>query len=448
MNKFLDFFIKILIGAALVSAGSALIFLAVDFYKTKDAFPPHSFIGKLPVSGLNREQAIALIQNTPTSQICSPTVSFYVDREVFTFPVEELGVQVVADQAVDQAFSLTHKEHYLKELQKRLRKKEIVLPLILELDDDLTLEILKELSGQINSTPRDAFIEINEVTGGYHISPDSPGRLLNSEKTLAAARAALSQGKTVLPLVVDYYMMPRITEAALRAAPPVYRLSSFTTYYGKHDSSNRIHNIKLIASWINSTLLLSGETFSLLDKIGDFTPDRGFREAYVILAGELVPQLGGGTCQIGTTLFNAVSLADLNVLSRRNHSFYFNIYPLGRDATVYPGQSDLKFENNTGHSILIKAFADNRRLSFTVYGTPTGKRVEFSPAKVYLLNKEGAFVPSTLRQVILSDRPFRTLITRTVYDKQGNQIKEEVLRSFYKLYGEKTNVPIRRPEPR
>ena len=437
-----------MVGAAIVSAVSALIFLAVDFYKTKDAFPPRSFIGKLPVSGLNREQAIALIQKTPTAQIFAPTVSFYVDKEVFTFPVEELGVMVAAEQTVDQAFSLTHRDHYLKELQKRLQEQEIVLPLIVDLDDDLTLMILKELSGQINSTPRDAFIEINEVTGGYHITPDSPGRLLNLDKTLASARSLLGQGKGVFPLVVDYYMLPRITEADLRAAPPVSRLSSFTTYYGKHDSPNRIHNIKLIASWINNTILLSGETFSLLDKIGDFTPDRGFKEAYVILGGELVPEFGGGTCQIGTTLFNAVSLADLNVIARRNHSFYFNIYPLGRDATVYPGQSDMKFENNTGHPIIIKALANDRRLSFTVYGTPTGKRVEFSPAEVYILDESGSFTPSTLRQVIKTDRPFRTLVTRTVYDDQGKKLKEDVVRSFYKLYGEKTNVPIRRTESR
>lgn len=437
-----------MVGAAVVSAGAALIFLAVDFYKTKDAFPPHSFIGKLPVSGLNREQAIALIGKTPTSQIFVPTVSFYIGQEVFTFPVEELGIFVRAEETVDQAFTLTHKENYLKELRKRLQREFIELPLILDLDPALAQGVLKELSGQINSTPRDATIDLNEVSGGYHINPDSPGRLLNPDKTVVAARTALNQGKNLFPIEVDYYMLPRITEADLRAAPPVYRLASFTTYYGKHDSPNRIHNIKLIASWLNNTLLLSGETFSLSEKIGDFTAARGFKEAYVILGGELVPQLGGGTCQIATTLFNATALADLNIISRRNHSFYFSIYPLGRDATVYPGQADLKFGNNTGSPILIKALANNRRLSFTIYGTPTGKRVEFSPAEAYILDQDGTFRPSSLRRVIQTDRPFRTVLTRTVYDAQGNKIKEEVVRSFYKLYGDRSNVPVRRPEPR
>jgi len=161
-----------------------------------------------------------------------------------------------------------------------------------------------------------------------------------------------------------------------------------------------------------------------------------------------VPQLGGGTCQIGTTLFNSVSLADLEILSRRNHSFYFNIYPLGRDATVYPGQVDFKFRNNTGHPILIKAVATNKKLSFRIYGTPTGKKVDFSPPSIFLMGEDGVFHPASLRQVIDSDSPFRTTVTRTVKDAQGNILKEETIRSYYKLYGEKTNVPIKRPEPR
>lgn len=427
---------------------TALIFLLVDFYKTKDAFPPGSFIGRLPVAGLTRPEAIELIQNTPASQVFQPTVSFNIGEETFTFPVEELGIYVVADQTVDQAFSLTHKENYVKELQKRLQREEILLPLILDLDEDLTSDILKELSAQINSAPREAGITLNEFTGAYHISPDSPGRLLNSDQTIASARTALSSGKPDLKIVVEHYMQPRITESVLRAAPPIHRLSSYTTYYGKHDSPNRIHNIKLIASWINNTILLSGETFSLMDKIGDFDAGRGFKEAFVIVGNELVPELGGGTCQIGTTLYNAASLADLEILARRNHSFYFNIYPLGRDATVYPGQADFKFRNDTPYPILVIAYADNKKLFFRFFGTPTGKRVEFSSPKIYLLGEDGSFRPSTLREVIAVDRPFRTVIERTVYDEHGKKIKEETIRSFYKLYGEKANVPIRRAEPR
>jgi len=439
--------LRILIAVAAISLLVAAIFLGIDYFKTRGAFPPHTFIGKVDVSLLTRDEAIIKIKQA-NIELLLPTVVFQDDKEVFTFAPQELGIAVIPEETVDYAFSLTHKENYINGLKTRLSKEALIVPAKFSLDEKLAREVINELAQKINSPPKDAGIVLSEETGGYHITSDHPGKLLKVDETLRAAIEALRSGSNVAPLAIDYYSKPRVTEGELRAAPPVYRLSAFTTYYGNHDSPNRIHNIKLIASWIENTLLLSGEVFSLVEKIGDFTAERGFKEAYVILQGELVPQLGGGTCQIGTTLFNSVSLADLEILSRRNHSFYFNIYPLGRDATVYPGQVDFKFRNDTGHSILIKAVATNKKLSFRIYGTPTGKKVEFSSPSIFLLGGDGVFHPATLRQILASDRPFRTAVARTVKDAQGNIIKEETIRSYYKLYGEKTNVPIRRPEPR
>jgi hypothetical protein len=193
---------------------------------------------------------------------------------------------------------------------------------------------------------------------------------------------------------------------------------------------------------------MPGDIFSAAEILGEVTPERGFKEAFVIINGELVPTLGGGSCQIATTLYNAVALADLKVLERRNHSFYFNIYPLGRDAGVYPGQLDFKFENDSSYPVLIKALATNKRLSFRLYGTPSGKKVAFSNPEVYLLGLNKKYLPATIEAVLAADRPFKIVVTRRVYDAAGKVLKEEAINSHYKLYGEKSNVPIARPEPR
>ncbi|MCX5750242.1 MAG: VanW family protein [Candidatus Saganbacteria bacterium] len=209
-------------------------------------------------------------------------------------------------------------------------------------------------------------------------------------------------------------------------------MSKYTTYYGSHDSPNRISNIKLIASLIDSYILLSGGTFSLLSLIGDFSAERGFKEAFVIVGDELVPQHGGGTCQIATTLFNAVALAALEITQRKNHSIWFNIYPLGRDATVYPKVSDFKFTNNTGAPVLVKAKATGRSLTFEILGTPFGKKASFTSP--YIEGKIGS-------------GPFKTRVIRKI--KEGDKvIKEEEFWSYYKQAGDKQNVKIRRPEPR
>ncbi len=447
LNKLFSVAFRILIAAALISFLVAAIFLSIDYFKTKFAFPANTFIVKLDVSYLNRDQAIAKVRSTPIESFM-PNVILQNSGETFTFAPQELGIFVLPEETVDKAFALTHTESYIKTFKNRIQGEPILLPAKFSFLDNMAKEILADLSQKVDSPAKDAGFIFIEETGGYHITPDHPARKLKLEESFAAAKQALNEGKNVLPLIFDYYSSPRITEKELAAAPPTSRLSAFTTYYGSHDSPNRIHNIKLIASWIDNTLMLSGEVFSLTDKIGDFSEERGFKEAFVILNNELVPQLGGGTCQIGTTLFNAASLADMEILSRRNHSFYFNIYPLGRDATVYPGQVDFKFKNNSGHPILIKAIATNKKLSFRFYGTSTGKTVDFSYPAIFTLDEDGIFRGSNLKEVMANDRPFRTSVVRTVKDSSGKIIKEENIRSSYKLYGAKSNVPIKRVEPR
>jgi len=429
--------------SALIAAG----LIAFDYVQTRERFPSQTFIGSASVSGLTRQEAVNKLSRLPLSAVFSPLVSFEAEKLFFAFSPSDVGIRINYEATVNQAFAAIHQESYLKELRKRLKKGETFLPLILESQDQVTKSAIQLISDQIRSTAKDASIVLYEETGGYHIEAEDLGREVNFNETLKEFKSRLAEGKAAYPVII-IYTYPKITEKMLRAYPPVHRLSAYTTYYGRHDSPNRIHNIKLIASWLDGTLLLSGESFSLADAIGDFTPERGFKEAFVIYQGVLVPQLGGGTCQIGTTLYNAIVLSDLEILSRSNHSFYFNIYPLGRDATVYPGQKDLKFKNNTGHPILIKAVATNKRLSFRVYGTPTGKTVNFSSPSVYLLEEGTGYRPATVREVLDSDRPFKTIVIRTVYDAAGNKIKEETINSYYKLYGEKSNVPIARPEPR
>lgn len=424
----------------------AFTFVFFDFYKNRDIFPPNTSIGNIEVSYLTTAEALAKLKSAGVGQVYTPLISLEADTLECALPPETLGIRVLYEETVANAFNLVHGQNYFDGLKERLSGKINHLPLVLSVDKNVLSTYLQALAEEVASTPKDASIQFYEETGGYNIEAEELGEKLEVQKSMGAIVAAIYKGEQSIPLVIDY-SYPRITENDLRAHPPVYRLSAYTTYYGRHDSPNRIHNIKLIASWVNNTILMPGDKLSLADTIGEFTPERGFKEAFVILSGELVPEYGGGTCQIGTTFYNAVALADLKVLQRRNHSFYFNIYPLGRDATVYPGQVDFKFENDSGFPLLIKTIATNRKLSFRIYGTPNGKTVKFSSPSILGLGPNG-YVPMSLRQVIAQDIPFKTTVIRTVYDKEGNKIKEETIHSSYKLYGEKTNVPIRRPEPR
>jgi vancomycin resistance protein YoaR len=152
------------------------------------------------------------------------------------------------------------------------------------------------------------------------------------------------------------------------------QLVSFTTDMGA-SSSNRIHNVHLMADFIDGTVIKPGEVFSFNQVVGPRTAERGFLEGQEIIGSLVLPSIGGGVCQTATTLFNDAFETGLPVLERHNHNLYLSHYPLGRDATVSWGGPDLKFRNDLEHAILIKSSYTNSTLTFAFYGTPEARRV-------------------------------------------------------------------------
>ncbi|MFC1568075.1 VanW family protein [Candidatus Margulisiibacteriota bacterium] len=438
--------LKILWTITIILVLATISLVSYDFIRTRQAFPPKTFIAGIDVSFLNQHEAIAKLQTFSVSDLFVPSLTLLAPTVRYSFAPEKLGVHILHKETVRNAFRMTHKANYFDELKERMVSAETFAPLVLGIDQDQLKAVLEAVGNELAASPESSYISLAEKTGGYHIEPEVIGKELNVKQSLNVFAAALDRDLTTIPVMIDD-VFPRVREETLRSDPPVYKLAGYTTYYGKHDSPNRIHNIKLVSSWVDGTLLLPGEAFSVADALGDVTKEQGFKEAFVIIKSELVPLLGGGSCQIATTLYNAASLADLKVLERRNHSFYFNIYPLGRDAAVYPDQVDFKFENDTPYPILLKSSASDRSLSFAIYGTPTGKKVKFSKTEVFARTDSGRFIPSSLNEVIEKDLPFRTKVVRTVYEKM-KKIKEDTILSSYKMYGDRENVPIKRPEPR
>ena len=151
------------------------------------------------------------------------------------------------------------------------------------------------------------------------------------------------------------------------------QVGSYETFYG--GVPNRIHNVELVAHLVDNKLIAPGATFSFNQATGARTAAKGFLEAPVIINGELQTGLGGGVCQVSTTVFNAAYEAGLPITARTNHALYISHYPLGRDATVDYPDIDLKFVNDTGHWLLLRTFVGSSSLVATLYGTPQHRRV-------------------------------------------------------------------------
>jgi len=419
-----------------------------DYFYTQERFPYNTYIENVDVSLLSIGEARGKLERTPINQAVKVSPSLYYNETgvtgEFRFVPSEIGLYIKTYETVRSAFESTHRHSFIRSLAQRISKERNEVPLILGVDDKVLRPILLTLTLEVNAASQEAKVILKEK-GAYDLIPDIPGRKLEISESINKIGLSLLAGERRLPLSVKV-LLPRVQMKDLVAHPPVHQISRFETFYGSHDSPNRISNIKTIAGWIDKTILLSGETFSLLNVIGDFTPERGFKEAFVIVGDELVPEYGGGTCQIATTLFNTVLLADLEIVQRRNHSIWFNIYPLGRDATVYPGITDFKFRNDTGRPIMLAAKATKHSLTFMVYGTTTSKEVSFSsPIVTYFSSTEGKKI--TTWRLPGPNHPYNTVVTVTT--KQGGKvIREQEFHSYYHEEGDKGVIKIKRPEPR
>ncbi|HEY8104139.1 MAG TPA: VanW family protein, partial [Gaiellaceae bacterium] len=212
--------------------------------------------------------------------------------------------------------------------------------------------------------------------------------------------------------------------------------SYYTTYGG---IPSRLHNVALVAQLIDGALIAPGDTFSFNGKTGERTAEKGFQEAPVIINGELQTGLGGGICQVSTTVFNAAYEAGLGITERTNHALYISHYPLGRDATVNYPDLDLKFTNDTDKWLLLRTFVGSGSLTVNLYGTPQNRRVETTTQPLRVVGAptiKRVPDPTLLKgqsEVLEYGSPARaTSVSRTVYDANDKVLHEDTWYSSYR----------------
>jgi vancomycin resistance protein YoaR len=266
--------------------------------------------------------------------------------------------------------------------------------------------------------------------------------------------AALSPLRRVAQVAVAR-TEPERTTAEAEAMHISGLVSSYETVYG--GDANRIHNVQLVSHLVDKHVIAPGETFSFNATTGERSAEKGFKEAPVIIDGELQTGLGGGVCQVSTTVFNAAYEAGLPIVARTNHSLYISHYPQGRDATVNYPDTDLKFVNDTGQWLLLRTFVGPSSLIVALFGTPTDRRVETRTAPLV----ETAPPPVTRvrdpalaagRKVVEdSGEPARrTSVRRLVYSAAGKLLSDTTWSSSYRAEPAIVRVgtkPKRKPKP-
>jgi vancomycin resistance protein YoaR len=307
------------------------------------------------------------------------------------------------------------------------------------------------LEKQVDRAPKDAGFAV--VSNKISVVPAETGLQLDVPRAAAAVLAAAARPTnrvTRLPLAVA---QPKRSTAAAQAMGITGVVGTYETIYG--GDPNRIHNVQLVAHLVDNKLIAPGTTFSFNGTTGERSADKGFLEAPVIVNGELQTGLGGGVCQVSTTVFNAAFEAGLPITARTNHALYISHYPLGRDATVNYPDTDLKFVNDTGHWLLLRTFVGSSSLVVSLYGTPVHRRVESiaQPLRFVAAPPVQKTVDATLKpgQVVVDDPGVpaqSTSVERKVYAADGKLLSDATWYSSYRAEPKIVRVGPKKAKPK
>jgi vancomycin resistance protein YoaR len=311
---------------------------------------------------------------------------------------------------------------------------------------------LGSLAKRVRQTPRNATFAVN-ANNTVRVVPARPGVGLDVQASSSAILAAMTSAAPRSAALVVEETQPARTTADAKAMGVTGLVGGYTTIYG--GDPNRLHNVRLVSKLVDGALIPPGKEFSFNGTTGERNAAKGFLEAPVIINGELQTGLGGGVCQVSTTVYNAAYEAGLPIAERTNHALYISHYPLARDATVNYPDLDLRFRNDTDGWLLLRTFVGSSSLTVRLYGTPVDRRVESDVSPLVATRAapvkkivDPALEPGEVK-VEESGAPYRrTQVTRRVYAPDGKLLSEATFYSSYVGEARVLRVGPKKPKPK
>ncbi|MGN1059758.1 MAG: VanW family protein, partial [Clostridia bacterium] len=454
-------------------------------------------IGDVEVGGMSVEEAGAAVTQRYSDALTKSVTLRCGDAEQ-VLDLAALGADIDLSKTVNRAFGIARSGNTLQRLEeiKALRKDGLSLPPVIRCDDVALAAALRELAAAVDQPGQDMQLSVGETE--LTITRGVPGDCINQAKAAEDFKATaltlpdnifVVELEKVLPtapnaaaihseicgdpvdasykvenqrLVIidekpgvqfdqlaaqkiidqtpgDVITIPitttpaKVTASQLKASLFPDLLGSYSSKYNAGDTS-RSHNLSLASQKISEVVLAPGDIFSYNGTVGPRTLERGFRTANVYVGNRVEPGVGGGICQVSSTLFNAVVLSDLRIVQRTNHSLPVSYVPLGRDATVSYGSIDFQFSNNTDAPIKIVASASGGVNAVSIYGTKKNKNrtIEISTectgtTAARLVQKENPDLPAGTVKVEQKGSNGSSYNTYKITKEDGRTVKSELL---------------------
>ncbi|HBX22316.1 MAG TPA: vanomycin resistance protein VanB [Desulfotomaculum sp.] len=403
-----------------------------------DGIIPGVHVGPLDLGGLTRGDAESKLNELAVS-IESLPVQMVYGANTCQLPAGELGYSLDVDKSLRQAEQVGNSGSIFTRLAERQRVKLQGLHIKPDLLQDRQQLEIKVAQAWPN-------IIVEPENAGFKVLQDDrviivPGRM-GTKIDFAALEKDITEQITANRAELLEVTLPVIDVAPLRTTQDIESMEInglIAQYSTRFDAgqADRTYNIRVAAAALDGLLIAPGEEFSFNRVVGPRSSEAGYKSANVIVNNELVPGLGGGVCQVSSTLYNAVLLANLKIVERNNHSLPVSYVPIGRDATVVYGAVDFKFANNADFYIYAKSIVSGNNLTVKLYGnTEKTPQVELSswvtakiePTVVYEKDPNLAEGEKVVKQG--GKNGFKAAAVRYVW-KDGEKVEEKLTPSLY-----------------
>lgn len=358
IRKILLYLIIIIVVLSLVDA--------VDIYINRSKMLPGVSAFGVELEGLKKEETRDILQPIASKMIDSPRILVFEDKEFKFIPHKELDAFIDLNRVAEETYAIARTGSVFKRIKDRIVvwRQGYEVPFQAEFNPQKFEDFQNKISSLINRMPRDAYVK------GNRIIESRTGVKLDSEKfkeEITESINSLNEEKYLFNLPVITVDPKITTQNILKDLAISGELGTYSTSLESKEE-NTIYNIKLSSEVINGILVKPQEIFSFNKYVGPAEKADGYKESTIIANGIFVNGYGGGICQVSSTLYNAILLANLPIVERYNHSVYGDAtryVPLGQDAAVFYGLKNLRFKNNSDNVIVIfsKVFRDTLQVS-------------------------------------------------------------------------------------
>lgn len=434
---YLTFVLSALVAICLLAVGFQLYSYA-DFAKMRDAVATESFfagtsIDGIDVSQMTMESALAYWEEQVEPAYAGRTVTLSSGHSV---TAAELGYTSDYREVISAAWQsqttgrLKDRYNALKQYSASGAGYHVTRTLY---TDEAVSAYTTQLASEINVAVSEPSITgFDQSSMSFTFGAGVQGKTLDQTQLAADLKSAVDAGGGSVTLKID----TQDPTVSIEEMQSLYGLRAYAVTNASSSSSNRLTNIALALDAINGTLLQPGEEFSFNQVVGKRTAERGYKVATAYSGGEVTEELGGGICQVSTTLFNAAVKADLEITERHAHSMPVSYVDKGKDATVSWGSQDLKFKNNTSEPVYIVAYLDSdKKVRVGVFGRALADgmyitvEAEVTYSKKYQTTYQyNAFLlPGTQNELQSGRNTYKATAYKLYWSASGELISKEVL---------------------